>query len=210
MASTCPHCHQVLEDDAVCCANVQYTWKCTQCSKLSTGFVVPYGKCFMCGGQLEVVKPYDLKDKDTIAIVEEALQLEMNTYLFYKIAKDRTASLARQEILEELRLKEMDHIKTLEEKYHVHLPEDALEVAPNVEKIIGDDLFRNISFEENDSCLKGVYERAIVVEARTRDIFKKRAATLPDGVQKDILLELAAEEDEHIAILQTEMDTIEE
>jgi rubrerythrin len=209
MASTCPQCHEVLADDGVCCANVEYTWKCTVCSKLSNGFVVPYGKCFMCGGQLEVIKPYDLEDSNAIAIVEEALQLEMNTYLFYKIARDRTASLSRQEVLEELRLKELDHIKTLEEKYHIHLPEGALDVPVEIEKLIGDDLFRNIKFEENDSCLKGVYERAIVVEKRTRDIFKKRAAEVAEGLQRDILLELAAEEDEHIAILETEMDTIE-
>jgi glutamate synthase (NADPH/NADH) small chain len=210
MASTCPKCHQAIPDDGVCCADVTYTWKCTQCSKLSTGFVVPYGRCFLCGGQLEVVKPYDLADKESIAVVEEALQLEMNTYLFYKIARDRTANLARRDVLEEMRLKELDHIETLENKYHVHLPENALDVPPDVEKIIGDDLFRNIKFDDNDSCLKGVYERAIVIEARTRDLYKRRAAQLPSGLQKEILLELAAEEEEHIALLQTEMETFEE
>jgi glutamate synthase (NADPH/NADH) small chain len=210
MASTCPKCHQPLADDSVCCADVTYTWKCKQCSKLSTGFVAPYGKCNLCGGQLEVVKPYDLEDKESIAIVEEALQLEMNTYLFYKIARDRTANMARRDVLEEMRLKELDHVETLESKYHIHLPTNALEVPANVEKIIGDDLFRNIKFEDNDACLKGVYERAIVIEKRTRDMFKRRAAQLPDGVHKEILRELAAEEEEHIAILETEMATFDE
>ena len=49
MASSCPKCHQIIEDDSVCCAEVKYTWKCRACGKLSNGFVVPYGRCFLCG-----------------------------------------------------------------------------------------------------------------------------------------------------------------
>jgi glutamate synthase (NADPH/NADH) small chain len=45
MASACPKCHQVIENDSVCRADVKYTWKCKECGKLSTGFVIPYGRC---------------------------------------------------------------------------------------------------------------------------------------------------------------------
>jgi len=53
--SSCPKCHRVLTDDTICCADVRYTWKCRECGKLSQGFVVPYGKCYLCGGTFDVV-----------------------------------------------------------------------------------------------------------------------------------------------------------
>lgn len=206
MASTCPKCHQVLAEDGVCCADVKYSWKCRQCSKLTTGFVVPYGKCFLCGGGLEVVEAYNLDEPEKVTPIREALQFEVNSYFFYKIALERSANLARRKILEELLLKEKDHIDELEEKYHIHLDEKALEVPPDVEKIIGDDLFRGIAFDENESCLKGVYEKAIELERRTWEHFKSRADSLPEGRDREIYRELAAEEEEHIAMLETEME----
>jgi hypothetical protein len=45
-----------LDQDEICCAQVRYTWKCKQCHKLTTGFAMPYGKCFLCGGDLAVVE----------------------------------------------------------------------------------------------------------------------------------------------------------
>ena len=54
MPSACPKCHRVLDQDEICCAQIRYTWKCKQCHKLSTGFALPYGKCFLCGGDLAV------------------------------------------------------------------------------------------------------------------------------------------------------------
>jgi glutamate synthase (NADPH/NADH) small chain len=205
MASTCPKCHQVIPDDGVCCSDVEYTWKCQKCGKLSTGFVVPYGKCFLCGGELKVIKSYNIEDPQALAVVEEALQLEMNSYIFYKLAEEKTANLARREIFEELKLKELDHIQTINEKYHIHLDEKELEVPKDVGEIIALDIFKGISFDENESCLKGVYEKAIEIEKRTHDFFKSKADSLPDGPDKEICRELAAEEEEHIAMLETEM-----
>jgi len=199
----------VLAEDDVCCADVKYTWKCTKCGKLTTGFVVPYGKCFLCGGELEVVEGYQLEDPEKVTPIKEALQFEVNAYFFYKIAVERSANLARREVLEEMMAKEKDHIEELEEKYHVHLDEGALEVPPDVEKIIGDDLFAGITFDENESCLKGVYEKAIELERRTWKYFKDKAESLPEGRDREIYRELAAEEEEHIAILETEMEQFE-
>ncbi len=205
MASTCPKCHQVIADDGVCCAEVKYSWKCGKCGKLTSGFVVPYGKCFLCGGDLKVVETYNIDDPGALAIVKEALQFEVNAYLFYKIAKERTANIARQQILEEMMLKEQDHIQELIDKYHVHMDRSELEAPADVEKIIGDELFEGISFGEGAACLKGVYEKAIELEKRTWRFFKEKAESLPDGMEKEICRELAAEEEEHVAILETEM-----
>jgi hypothetical protein len=55
MPSSCPKCRRVIEEDEICCAQVRYTWRCKSCFKLTSGFAVPYGKCFLCGGELEVL-----------------------------------------------------------------------------------------------------------------------------------------------------------
>ena len=53
MPSTCPKCHEVVAEDVICCADLEYRWKCRSCSKVCQGMAVPYGKCFLCGGNLE-------------------------------------------------------------------------------------------------------------------------------------------------------------
>ena len=40
----------------------------------------------------------------------------------------------------------------------------------------------------------------------TRDHFRALAAQLPEGLEKELCLELASEEDEHIAMLETESE----
>ena len=46
------------------------------------------------------------------------------------------------------------------------------------------------------------------MERRTRDHFLKLAAELPEGLERELCLELASEEDEHIAMLETEMEQV--
>jgi bacterioferritin (cytochrome b1) len=46
------------------------------------------------------------------------------------------------------------------------------------------------------------------MERRTRDHFRKLAAALPDGLEKDLCGELAAEEEEHVAMLETELELL--
>jgi len=47
------------------------------------------------------------------------------------------------------------------------------------------------------------------MECRTRDHFRELATELPDGLEKDLCLELASEEEEHIAMLETELEQVE-
>ena len=61
MPSSCPKCRRVVEEDEICCAQVRYTWRCKSCFKLTSGFAVPYGKCFLCGGELELIQNRDLR-----------------------------------------------------------------------------------------------------------------------------------------------------
>ena len=204
MASTCPKCHQVIEDDSVCCADVKYTWKCKSCSKVSTGFVVPYGRCHLCGGENEVIEGYDGEDPELVGIVQEAVQFEVDMYHFYRLAMQRTQDKQLQSVLEDLYHKEEGHLRSLEEKYHLHPVLDLRQLPGEDEDIVFRFIFHGIDFKDMEGHILQVFDRAIAMEKRTRNRFLTHAETLPPGPQKDLYRELAAEEEDHVAILETE------
>lgn len=203
MASQCPKCKQTLDDDIICCAELQQTWKCQSCSKLSTGFVVPYGRCFMCGGELEVIEGYTGDDAAKTKVIEEAVRYEVEMYQFYRLGMKRTSDETLRAVFEEMYHKEEDHLDELEQKYHVHLDPALRELPPDAEKNLAAWLFDGITFDADGHVLE-LYDKAIAMERRTRDHFQARAAELPDGPEREIYRELAAEEEEHVAQLETE------
>jgi glutamate synthase (NADPH/NADH) small chain len=204
MGSQCPKCHQVIENDIVCCADIKYTWKCKLCGKLSTGFAVPYGRCFLCGGENEVVGGYSGAAPDEVTIVREAVQYELDMYQFYRLGMQRTNDLLLHDVLEEMYHKEEDHLTELEEKYHVHLDPQLRQLPDKVEQLVSKWIFEGIDFENEEGHVLEVYDKAIAMERRTRDFFNARSAAMPPGPQKEIYRELAAEEEEHVSILETE------
>ncbi len=206
MASTCPKCHQVIDDDSVCCADVKYTWKCKSCGKLSNGFVVPYGRCFLCGGENEVVSGYTGARGDQTAIVQEAMQYEIDMYQFYRLGMQRTGNIQLRTVLEELFHKEEDHMNELEQKYHVHLDPGLKELSDKAGRLVADWIFKGIDFGNKEEHVPAVYQKAIEMERRTRDHFKARADGMPAGPDRETYRELAAEEDEHVSILETELE----
>jgi glutamate synthase (NADPH) small chain len=206
MASTCPKCHQIIEDDSVCCAEVKYTWKCKNCGKLSTGFVVPYGRCFLCGGENEVVEGYRGAQPEQVAIVREAVQYEIDMYQFYRLAKQRTQDVTLGAVLEELYHKEEDHLEELETKYHLHLDAQVRDLPGSAEALISQWIFSGIDFLDAENHVLAVYDKAIAMEKRTRDHFLTRASEAAPGAQKEIYRELAAEEEEHVTTLETERE----
>jgi glutamate synthase (NADPH/NADH) small chain len=206
MASTCPKCHQVLENDSVCCAEVKYTWKCKSCGKLSTGFVIPYGRCFLCGGEILLSKGYSGASPEQVAIVQEAVQYEIDMYQFYKLAMRRTRDEELRSVLEEMYLKEEDHLDELEQKYHIHLDPALRDLTEGDQKTVSGWIFEGIDFSNSEGHVLQVYDKAIAMEKRTRDRFLEHAEALPVGPQKEIYRELAAEEDDHVAILETERE----
>ena len=207
MPSFCPKCHHVLEQDEICCAQVRYTWKCTQCHKLTSGFALPYGKCFLCGGDLKVMEDRNLADAMHMGAVREAIQCELNSFHFYKLARERARDPQHRAVLERLYESELDHLHELEEKYHAHLDREVVELSPEAEKLLSDWLFQGISVGDGDS-IAALYEAAIEMEKRTRDHFRQFAGKLADGLEKDLCLELASEEEEHIAMLETELEQL--
>ncbi len=204
MPSTCPKCHRVLDQDEICCAQIRYTWKCNQCHKLSTGFALPYGKCFLCGGDLAVVDKRELGDPMRLRAIRDAVQFELNAFYFYKLAREQAASPQHRLVLERLYEAELDHLHELSEKYHAHLDTSLMEMTPEAERLLAGWLFHDLAVSDADS-IQHLYQSALEMERRTREHFRNLAAELPDGLEKDLCLELASEEDEHIAMLETEL-----
>ena len=206
MSSTCPKCHKTIDSDSVCCADIKYTWKCKSCGKLSTGFVVPYGRCFLCGGENELIEGYTGVSPDLVAIVQEAVQFEVDMYHFYRMAMQRTRDEVLRSVLEGLYEKEEDHLNELEQKYHLHFGHDLRQPSENDEKIMFGFIFHGIDFRNAEGHILQVYTKAISMERRTRNRFLTHADSLPPGPQKELYRELAAEEEEHVSILETERD----
>jgi rubrerythrin len=197
----------VVEDDEICCAQVRYTWRCKSCFKLTSGFAIPYGKCFLCGGDLEVIRDRDLGDSMQFHAIREAIQFELNAFHFYKLARDRAQDPAQRAVLERMFEAELDHLHELEEKYHAHLEREAVELSENEEQLLSNWLFQDIKFTE-ETGVADLYRQALEMEIRTRDHFRKFAADLPAGLERDLCAELAAEEDEHVALLVGELEQI--
>jgi glutamate synthase (NADPH) small chain len=205
MGSQCPKCRKELEDDSICCATLRYTWKCRGCGKLSTGFAVPYGRCYLCGGTIDVVEGYQGADVESMKAIEEAVQFELNAYHFYRIGWKKALNPKIRGVFEQMYLNEQDHIEELEKKYHVHLEREILNLSPTIDRLLSQDLFRGIDFNDITGQVEKLYACAIEMEKRTRDHFQKRARELPEGTEREIYRELAAEEEEHVAMLETEL-----
>jgi rubrerythrin len=207
MPSTCPKCRRVVEEDEICCAQVRYTWRCKSCFKLTSGFAVPYGKCFLCGGTLEVIPDRHLGDSMAFRAIRDAVQFELNSFHFYKLARDKASSPEQRAVLERLYEAELDHLHELEEKYHAHLDREVVELSRDEQALMANWLFRGIRVGQ-DSGVADLYQAALEMERRTRDHFRKLARELPEGLERDLCEELAAEEEEHVAMLEGELEQI--
>jgi len=193
-------------EDIVCCADLAYTWRCTLCCKISTGFAIPYGKCFMCGGRLEVVRGYETDDPMKVKPIRDAVQFELDTYHFYRLALRKIADPTMRAILQQLYEHEVDHLHTLQERYHTHLDEEVVNTQPDVDALLSYAVFRGIDLADARDGPLDLYDKAIRMEIRTRDHFRDLAASLPDGPERRVCLELAAEEAEHVVLLEAERE----
>jgi rubrerythrin len=194
-----------VEEDEICCAQVRYTWRCKSCFKLTSGFAVPYGKCFLCGGELEVIPGRDLGDSMQFRAIRDAVQFELNSFHFYKLARDQAKTSDQRAVLERLYEAELDHLHELEEKYHAHLDREVVELSSDKERLLSNWLFQGIRV---DTSVADLYRSALEMERRTRDHFQKLARELPAGLEKELCNELAAEEEEHVALLEGELEQV--
>jgi len=207
MPSSCPKCRRVLDQDEICCAQVRYSWRCRSCFKLTTGLAIPYGKCFLCGGDLEIIPGRELGDSMRFQAIRDAVQFELNSFHFYKLARDKAVNLDQRAVLERLYEAELDHLHELEEKYHAHLDREVVELSSDEQALLSNWLFRGLHLTI-DSGIADLYQIALEMERRTRDHFRKLATDLPPGLERDLCAELAAEEEEHVALLEGELEQL--
>jgi rubrerythrin len=160
----------------------------------------------MCGGRLEVIGGREFDDPLKVRPIREAIQFEINAYHFYRLALQRTRDPSQRAVLEQLYQHEVDHLHTLQERYHTHLSDDVLTLRPGTDALLSDSLFAGIDLDGAGGDVVGLYDKAIAMERRTRDHFARMAAGLPAGPEKDVCLELAAEEEEHVALLEAERE----
>ena len=115
--------------------------------------------------------------------------------------------LLQRAVLERLFEAELDHLHELEEKYHAHLDRSVVELSRDEDKLLANWLFRGIHVGE-DAGVVELYTAALEMEKRTRDHFRKLVTGLPAGLERDLCAELAAEEEEHVALLEGELEQL--
>ncbi|MFB3827937.1 MAG: hypothetical protein ACE15B_14290 [Bryobacteraceae bacterium] len=197
----------MLEEDEICCAEVRYTWRCRSCSKVDTGSAIPYGKCFLCGGELEVIPNRELGDSMRYHAIHDAVQFEVDVAHFFKRARERAKTPEQGIVLERLYEAGVDHLHDLEEKYHASVEPEMEQLASDEEKLLSDWPLKGIQVKE-DAGVADLYQVALEVERRAREHFGQLASEFPAGLENELCREVAAEEDEHVAMLETELEQI--
>jgi rubrerythrin len=196
----CPKCHQPLETDEsyICCADATLQWRCESCAKVSEGFAFPYGMCPFCGGQLKMLDRPGISDQSGLNAIRIAFQIELGGQAFYNRAAEQVADPVLKALFTKFSAMEHEHMETLSRRYHVSVPDpndgfrvDLAAVQAGVEGKIDDPdtLFRT----------------AIAFEKRAVAFFTDRAGSVPPGsAEQELYRELAAEEVEHVELLETE------
>src|SRR5579872_1081500 len=183
MPSSCPKCRRVVEEDEICCSQIRYSWRCRSCFKLTTGLAIPYGKCFLCGGDLEIIPGRELGDSMRFQAIRDAVQFELNSFHFYKLARDKAVGEEQRAVLERLYEAELDHLHELEHKYHAHLDRSVVELSADEQTLLSNWLFRGIRLD-GASGVAELYRVALEMERRTRDHFRRLATELPVGLER--------------------------
>jgi hypothetical protein len=154
-----------------------------------------------------VIADRDLGDCMRFQAIHDAVQFELNSYHFFKLARDRAATPERRLVLEHFYEAGLEHLYELEEKYHARLEREMVEFASDEEKLLSDWPFQGIRVRE-DSGLVDLYKAALETERRARDHFRWLASQFPEGLENELCKEVVAEEDEYLAMLETELEQL--
>ncbi|HEY4773295.1 MAG TPA: hypothetical protein VIH40_00600 [Xanthobacteraceae bacterium] len=198
--SVCPKCHQPLEGEEsyICCADASLQWRCQRCAKVSEGFAFPYGMCPYCGGALTMLERPGVSDQASLNAIRIAFQIELGGKAFYDRAGAQVDEAVLKALFAGFSAMEKEHMETLARRYHVTVPDPSdgfhIELAAVHAGVAG-----NIDDPET------LFRAAIEFEKRAVAFFSERAKAVPEGsAEHDLYRELAAEEAEHVAVLQTE------
>jgi glutamate synthase (NADPH) small chain len=197
---TCPRCHRPIEGDEayICCANLELSWKCSACGKVSEGFAFPYGMCPHCKGKLEILERGAIADTKGLAAIRAAFEIELGGHAFYQRASRDSKDPALQDLFGRFAEMEQEHMETLSKRYHADMPKPAADF-----QIDRAAVFAGVERKPEDPA--NLFRIAIAFEQRAVDFFAREGETAPAGsVERELYRELAAEEREHVELLTTE------
>jgi glutamate synthase (NADPH) small chain len=198
---TCPKCHQPVEgeEEYICCANAQLSWRCGDCGKVSEGFAFPYGLCPACGGGK--LQPTDARQIETASAhqaIRVAFEIELGGMAFYTRAARETSDPILRDLFGKFAEMEKEHMATLSRRYHAEVPPPSPDF-----KIERAAIYAGLEHHPEDPA--NLFRIAIAFEQRAVDFFTQRGASTTEGsVERELYKELAAEEREHVALLSTE------
>jgi glutamate synthase (NADPH/NADH) small chain len=197
----CPKCHQPVEgrEAYICCATAELEWRCEQCAKVSEGFAFPYGMCPYCGGTLEALHRDGISDEAGLQAIRAAYEIELGGLEFYYKASQHCTDPALQDLFSKLAAMEGEHMETLSHRYHLPVPNrcDGFRVDLATMRA-------GVEGEPGDPAT--LFNAAIAFEQRAAAFFNERVHATPAGsVEHQLYRELAAEEMEHVALLETEL-----
>jgi rubrerythrin len=199
---SCPRCHRPLDGEEVyiCCANLELSWRCGTCGKVSEGFAFPYGMCPYCNGKLEMLERGPIDDTMGLDAIRAAFEIELGGHAFYQRAANESQDPVLRELFCRFAAMEQEHMETLSRRYHRDLPQAAADF-----QIDHAAIFAGVERKPEDPA--NLFRIAIAFEERAVKFFSEQGAQAPEGsMERDLYKELAAEEREHVALLTTEYE----
>jgi rubrerythrin len=140
---------------------------------------------------------------ENIVALQEAFQIEVNAHHFYRRLSEAVDDPQVSDFFQNLSQMEREHAEELNEKYHIHLDEETFR---DTDHPLPQPYFDHLCFFADTGDLHRLYNCAIDLEKGTLEFFLSKAKVLPEGKERELYLELAAEEREHIDILESERD----
>ncbi len=198
--NVCPRCRRPLEGDEsyICCAGVELRWRCTECHKVSEGFAFPYGMCPHCKGKLEMLEREGVDSDEAMEAIRKAFEIELGGHAFYERASREAKEPQLRELFARFAAMEKEHMDTLSKRYHADLPKPSADFQLDRAAI-----FAGVDRKPEDPA--NLFRIAIAFEQRAVDFFTKEGERAPAGsAEKDLYMELAAEEREHVELITTE------
>ncbi len=200
--TSCPKCHRPIEgeDAYICCANLELSWRCSSCGKVSEGFAFPYGMCPHCKGKLELLERGAIDDDKGLGAIRAAFEIELGGHAFYQRAAKDAQDPALRDLFGRFAEMEQEHMQTLSRRYHAELPQAAEDF-----QIDRAAIFAGVDRKPEDPA--NLFRIAIAFEQRAVSFFSEQGTRSPEGsVERELYKELAAEEREHVALLTTEYE----
>jgi hypothetical protein len=196
----CPKCRQPVEgpEAYICCAGATLEWRCEECAKVSEGFAFPYGMCPYCGGKLNALERPGITGESGIQAIRVAFEIELGGLEFYSRASSQCGDPQLSDLFGKLAGMERDHMATLSRRYHVEIPGPSDDFRADLAAVRA-----GVDGRIDDPAT--LFKADIAFEKRAVTFFSERARTVVEGsVEHELYRELAAEEVEHVAILETE------